>query len=318
VLRSHSVSKFLVGALFGVVVLGSVIPASPGLASETDPPGLEKKGLLLEPYVFEDGEPVKRLNPDDFKVRLVGADDPEHRVLDFPAGEKFSPPAGRWRVWLEGPGWMTPFTDLLITGGPEPNSTRARKMPVIPAGRVQLPAGFNPSDEVRLLYAGGGGPQNELRMELTRRVSLSTWPEDGVLMPEGEAVAFVWRPEEERYVALSRPLEVAGGETITPSFSSPKEGAGHLIVYADRGRGTGPADARGLSLRLTYPSRTIDPDVMVITGWGGYAIWYDLPTGDPELSGESEKLVLPAAGVSIDDGVITRVGVEMAKALFTD
>lgn len=309
-------------ALFSVlpaflVVVVALVPAAPGFASTaSEPPGLEhegESGLLLEPYVFADGQPVRPLDPEDFTVRMVGADDPEHGVLEFPAGKVFRPPPGRFRVWLEGPGWMTPFTDLLIVRGGGPEGRRTRKMPVVPSGTVLPPAGFKPSDEVRLLYAGGDPLFGAIRLELTRRAAIGKWPEEGVRMPQGPVVAAVWRPEAQQYLAISRPFDVDAGQRLTPSFSAPKPGSGHLIAYVERGSRSKASEVEGLNLWLDYPAQAIGPDLTVVTGWGAYAVWYDLPPGSPDLVGESDRLTCPETKVSIEAGGVVRAGATLVQ-----
>jgi hypothetical protein len=274
-----------------------------------------EEGMVFFPAVRSGGKVVEVLDPRGFEVRMTDADDPgEERV--WMAGEVFLPPAGRQRIWLQGEAGMSSSSDL-IGFGPTWNwgKTRPHYMQVVPSGRVRLDAEAAASgDELWLLSVGS---QAEGWFELSRRRPAAEAAE-GVWMPEGPVLAGLWDPGGERLVALSRPFEVAAGETVTAPLRTPAEGAGDLLLYARESRevtqesfaDVEPVVERGGERRA--PARTFE------TAWGLYAAWYGLAAGPAVLSGGGDRVYLEPHTVELEGGTAQRVEMPLLRRPLLD
>lgn len=273
------------------------------------------RGVAVFPAVFSQGRPTEILNPRGFHLHMTNASDPGTELV-YPAGKAFAPPPGRFRIWLEGEGMITPFTDL-VGFGAQPRELRVLTMPVVPAGRVVVADDVSRSAglELRLLYAGGDSATPAPRHELTRRRLVGKVGE-GVPMPEGKVFAALWDRRQERYVALSRPFTVASGETVAAPLRRPAPNAAHLLAYVDRPDGAPSTALRGVVLTATQQGQERRADLTVTTAWGVYGVWYGLQPGPAAIGGANEELYLEPRPLTLVGGRVTRVEGTLSKQLF--
>lgn len=269
-------------------------------------------GVVYFPAAYSGNVPTDVLDPRGFTVHMTNPDAPGEEVV-FPAGQTFIPPGGRWRIWLQGEWSMSPSSSLVIHP-----PTRAwegveadvlpRMRQIGPAGRVTVPAELEPASEVRLLAAGTDPSEHELSRRRPVGEALV-----GVLMPAGPVLAGAWDPQRKRYLALSRPFDVAAGETVPAPLERPAPGTSQLVAYVEHPRGAGTGSHAGLALTVSTGDERLPPDVTVITAWGVHAFWYGLPPGTAVLGGGNTELYLEPqafemAGGEIEhfEGILTR------------
>lgn len=276
-----------------------------------------KRGVAAFPAEFQGGRLIGILDPQGFHLHLTDANTPGEELV-FSAGEVFVPPPGRFRIWIEAEGRMTPFTQL-VGFGPRPDRLRTLPLPAVPAGRVSVDADVHrsPDLELRLLYMGTDSrPPWPLRHELTRRRSLSKLG-TGLQMPEGLVLAALWDHRSERYIALSRPFTVQPGREVSAPLPGPDPGKADVLVYVDRPEGTRSAALPGFELTVSRHGEERQADVTVTTAWGVYGIWYGLEPGPVTLGGANDHLYLEGTLLKLQDGLVTRFDGTLSKLLFT-
>jgi len=258
------------------------------------------------------------LDPRGFEVHMTSADDPGDELV-FPAGVPVPMPGGRWRIWLQGPGVMSERTVLSNFSGhtPRPGSVSVFWMPVGHAGRVVLPdrSTFERDHELWVIHADS--PPGH-RHELSRRRPLSEVVGDGVLMPAGTALAALWDPEDERYLALSRPFEVEAGGEVSAAVREPAPGRAHLLVFAEY-PGEGDVEGMiGLAPTIARGRGRRRPDATVETAWGVYSVWYDLPPGPVLLADGNRSFYVEAQSVKLVGDEVERLDVPLLQRPFLE
>ena len=238
-----------------------------------------KRAMLVWPVsgvqiVGESGaKPNKLLSPDGCSVYLVPTDDLE-RELIYPCGKWFLPPAGRYRVWLEGSNLATGDYGI-VSYDAEPFAGRglAMMMPLEPAGRVALSKNITlrPETSFRLLQIRGPARNGVLLGPFDRRVRNES-AHTGVQMGAGSVLAGIFDRKSNEAIALSRPVTVTTGKISTVSVLAPTKGT-DIMAILDRPRVVKVGEEEvALTLDLGGVSRK--PDVFMNTSTRVYAVWY--------------------------------------------
>lgn len=278
-----------------------------------------RRGVAVLPATYSEAGPVEILDPSSFRLIMTDADDPGKEIA-YPAGELIDPPVGRFRVWLEGKWSITPFTDLVSFGARRPPRKKSLKLlPVIPAGLVTLAAQqpVPPGLQLRLLYAGADSVAGGLRHELSRRKLVGELG-NGILMPEGPVLAALWDGRQGRYIALSRPFDVVPGRSVAAPLEDPSPAGARLVVYVDRPKGAPASAIPGLELVATQQGQRHAPDLVVMTSWGVYAVWYDLKPGSAVVQAGNQGLYLAPVNVQLPRGKISRFQSSLTQRLFAE
>jgi hypothetical protein len=204
------------------------------------------------------------------------------------AGKWLALPAPELDLWLEGGGLISPWS-LRVARPAAGAPGVVVKIPVGEAGRVKFP--FGADGELRPeLHLWSAGPfrdrGGQLQGELARVVPL---PLDGpVAMPAGRAVAAVYEPLIDRYLMMSEPFEVKGGETAEIDME-PEEIFAQLIL--DLPLPTPAAEGTKVDLRQ---AGTMEPDLIVQSRHRVTAFWYSLfPATEATLSVDAGDYLLP-------------------------
>jgi hypothetical protein len=297
--------------------LALVVAASAALgqepASEATPgwdefvrPVLEsgQGGRVFFPRDPADGG-VGILDPGGFDVHMTNADVPgEERVV--PAGQTFVPPSGRWRYWLQGEWLMSPFSMLRVTPAAEWRNVSVSTLPVAPAGRVGLdPAAAIGRLELWLLYAGNSPGWRHHELSRRRPVAEAI---EGVLMPAGPVVAGLWDGREERYVALSDEFTVMAEEMVQAPLAVPTADEASALVHVTVPLGVPTEALADFEATLSRDGQELRPDFRVVTNWGVYQGWRNVPPGPALLAGGSELLYLDARSIDLAGGGVAWVG----------
>lgn len=296
------------GGVFLLLWIGVNLSAQPGEEYLLDPTKGEIDGQMataVYPAKYRDSDFEAVLPPGGYNVHL--SPNGETTELVFPTATWFNPPPNRYRIWVESEWEMTPYSVVLgWAGGEFKGRAPTAALPVAPAGRVIVPSELVTEETkgygVRFLRAEDHVEGDLARWELTRYRDLRQIG-DGVLMPEGKAVAGLW--DGERYLALSRPFEVEPGETVAAPLEVP-DGDAFLVVSLDRETVAWKVDDFGVSVDLVRGMQVEAADLIVETAARVYALWYDLKPGAVELRAETGRETLPPQTIDLKAGEIER------------
>lgn len=276
-------------------------------------------GAAVFPAVYRDDEPIGIMDPAGFEVHMTDSDDPGEELV-YAAGKLFVPPSGRYRIWLQGTWSMTPYTDMvhvlsrLFYGGQS-----VHLMEVIPAGRVAVADDprIREHHQLRLLFGGAEEvEEGPVRLELSRRRRIGELG-DGLLMPAGIALAALWDPQRNKYLALSRPFQVKAERTVAAELEFPEPSAAHLVMYLERPTETS-LRLRELTITVEQQGARRPPDFRVITGWGVYGFWYDLEAGPIWVEAGNERVYLERSGFEVPVGEVARFDGQLHSRPFLD
>lgn len=178
-------------------------------------------------------------------------------------------------------------------------------IPVVSGGLVVLPAtdGISPEAELRLLAVARAKPLRFLQYEMSRRSPIRE-ARNGILMPEGRAVAAIWDPRSRSYLALSRPFDVTAQTMVSPTLRRPTTRC-DIVVQIQRSRPQREIEAGPVSLTLYHGGKSSPPDVVAPATDRLYTIWYDVEPGDatlfysiPEFPAAKQLLKLAAGEIA--------------------
>lgn len=293
--------------IFLIGIAGSVfwpIAAQNG-AEVVDPSQGEIDGqVALSFWPYFDSNLEKPLDPSGFEVHLTTEDRQEEELV-YPCGTWFVPPPAKYKVWLEGPGWMSPASSILIfRGGPFQGRGGVSRNQVVPAGRVALSkqAQTEEKHSLRLLHLESHSAGGNLKREMSRRVVGDTMTA-GVYFPEGLAIGALYDHHTGEYLALTRPFRVIRGEPTVIHPHPPSETSADLVVVLERPEFV--MDERLDDVRVAVASSAGEahsPDVVVRTTDRIYAVWYGLSESFVTLEIESRSVHLAPRDIVLRPG----------------
>ena len=298
------------GVVAFLLCTGGSLSAQTGEEYLLDPAKGEIDGQLataVYPAKYQDSDFESVLPPGGYNVHL--SPNGETTELIFPTATWFNPPPNRYRIWVESEWEMTPYSVIFgWVGGDFKGRAPTAALPVAPAGRVIVPGELVTDDTkgfgVRFLRAENHVEGDLARWELSRYRDLRQIG-DGVLMPEGKAIAGLW--DGRRYLALSRPFDVESGEAVVAPLEVP-DGDVFLVVSLDRETVAWKVAAFGASVVLGRGTQEQAPDLVVETAARVYALWYDIKPGTVELRAETGRETLPPQTLELEAGEIERFG----------
>lgn len=298
----------------------ALLALAPPLAARQEPappPADGRYWLLAVPTVAGGAA----LAPHGFSALL--ADEARNNELQaFAAEAYFAPAAGRYRFWVEGEdaagkAFMSPCARRLEV--PAAAGQFRQPMPVVPAGRVGLPAGLAAGEELELrLYhvetadyaaPAAGGAQAEPRWELWRAAKASEVG-SGLRMPRGKTVGLVFDRGKSRVVAFSRPFELAAGQTVALPAEPPGGGQQLLARFS---RATVPAEDPEANVAVSLGGRSIEPGLLVASAGSLLAVFYGLPPGRAELLAEAGHDTLPFHSLGLAAGAAESLELELVR-----
>lgn len=300
---SRAIGLLAVLAMLGAAAIGQTPEPANGRFDPRKELQEFEPGLRVFP-LGSGGDPYD--DPAGLEAHLTPPDDPDVELV-YPCGVWSEVPSGKYLFWIEG-GWrMSPHAGFFGHDGQ--SQTIGDRLG--PAGRVALPP--------REVEQASGDLVLELLQADTPREGKSLWWEivrrkpvrevgEGLLMPAGRVVGALLDRKKRRFVALSRPFEVASGRTVEVPLQRPA-GRAYLMVRLQRDRYVRAktiADL-GAALALQQGDGERPPDVTIETSEHVHGIWYDLSPGRGELRAEANGTFLVPRQLDLAPGRIERV-----------
>lgn len=278
-----------------------------GEVTEIDPSKGEVDGrIALSFWPFVDSETERPVDPTGFEVHLTTEESQEEELV-YACGTWFVPPPAKYKLWLEGPGWMSPYSSILrFRGGPFEGRGGVSKNLVVPAGRVALgvEVGRDERHSLRLLHLESHVAGGTLKREMSRRV-VGDKMVDGVYLPEGMAIGALYDHRADEYVALTRPFEVARGETTILQPRRPAGTAADLLVVLERPDLVMDESEDDVELTAIGSAEEVHtPNVVVRTVDRIYAVWYDLSERFVTLEANSRSVYFVPTDVVLRPGKV--------------
>ena len=311
--KRYSATSAKTGQLLSLGLLMACLQASPLFGT---PPAARVPEGLLGGTGEIDGRgaigiyPAGRFDAATCTAHVVVENDFESEI-SHPCVEWALPPAyALLRVWAEDGANMSPYPERFTPRDAAPGMI-VEAAALAPAGRVVLRglAEENSRVVLRLLDAdplplrAGDHPHENLRS-----VPPARW-EEGVLMPAGEAVGWLWDPERRQILALSKSFSVPAGRSTQAPITA---GGGHVVAILARPIES-PGIAEDLSLEIRTSTGKRAPDLVVPTANRYYAFFYGGLEGSLELAAHTETLLLPLQQFEIREGAIELVSADLVR-----
>lgn len=302
-------------AVCGLLVLPAMGQEAPQTSLLPDASQAQIEGrVAVGMWPSEDGV---LLDAELFTVHL--ADDSRlERQFTYPVATWFQPPPGRYKVWVEGAGRVSPSYDLLTySGRPFRGRGLAAVHEVAPAGEVAVHPDVEWSERssLRLLSLEATNDAGRLTRGFLRAIGS---PQETVLLPRGRGVGFLYDRQAEEYLAASRPFEVGAEGTVRVRPATPR-GVSDLFVVLHRPAPLNEADEDDLKLSvIDGEGRTRPADVYVGTWEWIYALWYGLDQRSVVLETSSERVFLDPAEIALRPGRVETFRGELLPLPFVD
>lgn len=286
-------------------------------ASHPDATQAEIDGRVAVGLWASDGG--KLLDAGLFTVRLVD-DNLLEKELAYPAGHWFQPPVGRYRMWIEGDGQVSPsFSLLQFAGAPFRGRGLAGVTEVVPAGEVILHPDLALTDDlsVRVLQIVGPSRGEERDRGFMRSIPRER-AERPVVMPVGRAVGLLYDQRKGKYLAASRPFDVTPKQRarVLPEV---RASTTDVFVILHRSEPIRRAADDDLSLGLAEEGRgQRPPDLMVPTWEWVYALWYAVEGKTAHLESASDSVFLEATDIGLDPGGVATFRGELRPCPFLE
>lgn len=234
------------------------------------------------------------------RAHLVSESDPE-KELEHPCGKWFAPPVGKYRVWLESDGSISPTQALLVFAGTAfRGQGLSALMPVAASGRIGIPPdrALPESESVRLFSTRTTFPWAKSARIFDRRLR-----DRVVQMPAGDRVIlgrFDRRTNDA--IALSRPVTIKARET---QYVWPGEPTTSDVLVILR---KPPA----LQVRKTPPSAGLSlngrkADVLVNGSDRIVAVWYGVDAPRAKIAFHSDAARWEAREIRLTPGRIATI-----------
>lgn len=228
--------------------------------------------------------------------------------LTHPCGKWLNPEPGKYKVWLQGKDFISPFPLVLNAVNGSTGRGYSMVAPVVPSGLVAL------SNDVRL------GSGEGLRLLSLKAQFFDDWgrafdrrvadPRQPAAMPAGSALAGIFDQKTGDAIALSRPVVVAANQTAVAKPAPPERESDVLIVLQK------PLAPKRETLRVSLkadagPRR---PDVLLHASDAVFAAWYGVGGSTATVTVDADALTLaPVALRLVPKRITTYRGALQAK-----
>ncbi|HEX2223839.1 MAG TPA: hypothetical protein VHN15_06515, partial [Thermoanaerobaculia bacterium] len=215
---------------------------------------------------------------------------------------------GKYRVWMEGQGRMSPESLVVrYSGSPFKGRGLLGGLQLVPAGKVVLADDATPGAAVlRLLHIDSHTRGQYPQREISRRVSGPAL-KNGVLMPAGPVLAALFDSKTQEYVGLARPVTVAAGGRTSVRPVLPEKGTTHLVALLERPVVLDSFAKSDVRPALVLAEGARPPDVLVPTAERVYAVWYGVNVRRARLEVTSAYVSAPPQELVLRPGRIERL-----------
>lgn len=262
-------------------------------------------GLLYWPADLPkaNGEPQPLPSAAGCEVHMVPISDFD-RELRYPCGNWFVlPTTDRYHFWLETATRITPSVSMIVyTPTPFAGRGAAAIVPVMPSGRIAIPAGrtIPATDSLRFLSIEARHSWSTRIFE--RRLHEST---TAVQMPEGRVVVGRFDRKSNDAIALSQPVEIKAGTTTHAWPSAPVES--DLLIVFSKPPELQRSKPIAAQLLLTDGATRNPPDVLLNGFDRIIAIWYSITARTATLSFQSADAFWQPQEVRFTRGKVTTI-----------
>ena len=285
------------------VLLASGMPRVAAQVIPLDPGQGEIDGrAALAMWARAEGSQKELLDPKGMTAHLVPVSDPDREQI-FPCGAWISPPAGEYRFWLEGNGYISPAHGVMSYSAPlfrGRGSITVRR--VVPAGWVEPGPGVSiePDQELRLLHLESHNQLDSPQPEMSRRLKAGAGR--GVLMPAGPVLVGLFDRTAREYRWLASPVEVPAGGTAV--IEPPARGTDtDVVAILERPRVAltfENYDAK--AILVASDGEELKPNLLVPTAERLYAVWYGVKGRLATLEIRSPTVFLPRQDIALRTG----------------
>lgn len=266
------------------------------------------KAALVWPARYKDRTSEPDLLPaKDCRVMLASAADRD-ALESRPCGVWFRPQPGTYKVWLEGPAFITPFgtvmrwEDVRFDGG-----GFRLVFPVVPAGSIVVGQDEQVPEHANLrLFALDSRFFGDRKMLFDRRIADAHKP---TAVPAGLIVAGWFDRRTNNAIALTRPVSVGAGKTVSIRPAPPASDS-DVIVILQR-----PVFRQEDRIELFLQDAKVHrpPDVFAHGSDSIFAVWYGVTGKTARLTTKAEALHLEAAVLNLTPRTVTTYRARMTQ-----
>ncbi len=291
-----------------ICVIG-VAPAwgQPGLPDPSTGVIDGRVATLLWPARYRDAKTHDLLPVEKCVANFVPQGDLDSEI-SHPCGKWLAPKPGRYKVWVEGKGFISPTPVFLNYMGEEFRGRGVTMIvPVIASGLVQLAEGIHP------------GPNERLRLIATRTEFFNDWTaafdrrvrdyRRPVAMPAGEALAGIFDKTTGDAVAVARPVAIREGKTAIVRPLPPERDSDVLVIL----RRPLARERENVQLYLVDDRGRRRPDVFLHATDTVLAIWYGATGRRVNVTAEADTLFLSPLALTQTPKRVTTYRGELRK-----
>ncbi len=301
----RSFSALAVGTVLVLASIGRAGGIEAVDASDQSAKGGFPAQMHFVPYTIDDGGHLgTAAEIAGCQVHLAVVSDLD-REQSFPCGEPFAPEPGRYRLWLEGDGYISAVQNILnFNGGTSPVPSREHRVGVVPAGRLALDpeSTLCESCVLRVVHLTTHLRWGNVFHEFGRRAA-GDRASAGIRLPTGAVLAGTYDNSKGEYIALTRPVELSQDQVSFVSPAPPKVGSDLLVIV----------ERPGLVVTLDEVSFLLDegedgaqsPDVFIPTSQHVIGVWYGVQGHYVTLEARSDALDLEPAEIPLAEAGVT-------------
>lgn len=258
----------------------------------------------LAMWASPEGSREGPLNATGMTAHLVPVADPDLELV-FPCGAWISPPAGEYRFWLEGNGYISPAHGVMGYSAPPfrgRGSITVRT--VVPAGWVEpgSAVSIGSDQELRLLHLESHDRLGSPQPEMSRRVRAGA--ERRVLMPAGPVLVGLFDRTEREYRWLTGPVNVPPGGIAVIEPPAPGAGTAVLAILDRPKVALSFEEYDAEAVLIDSDGEALKPTLLVPTAERLYTVWYGVEGRNAALEIRSPTVFLPRQEIALRAGKV--------------
>lgn len=261
---------------------------------------------LIWPARYKSATQQELLPIDGCRVNMTPAGDRD-AIETHPCGIWIRPRPGLYKVWLEGPGFISPFgTILRWEDMPFDGRGALAVSPVVPSGSILLANDAKAPEHGNLrLFALESQFFGNRKHLFDRRIADARTP---TAVPAGRVVAGWFDRRNGNATALTPPITVGAGKSVS-IHPLPPERDSDVLVILQRPVLNRPDR---VELFLEDAKKNRPPDVFAHGTDSIYAVWYGVSGRSAQLTAKGEALHLDPAVLSLSPRAVTTYRARLA------